>query len=180
METKTDEFDYSKRTSKTQKFDPRLVTHIVQLAEKGIPRKDLSNTYGVTCGTVGAWIAKHSTILSKRRIYTLSEKRSVVRAVNSGMSVRKAMVAYNISSKSSVLKWIKNISEENTEISISNPIEMPKNPTLKSENAEIIALRKALEEANMKNRALNTLIDVAEEQLKIDIRKKSGARQSSK
>jgi transposase len=57
---------------------------------------------------------------------------------------------------------------------------MPKNPTLKSENTEITALRKALEEANMKNRALNTLIDVAEEQLKIDIRKKSGARQSSK
>ena len=131
METKTAEFDYSRRTSKAQNFDRRLIEHIVQLAEKGIPRRDLSNTYGVTCGTVGAWIAKHSTILSKRGIYTLSEKRSVVRAVNSGMSVRKAMVAYNISSKSSVLKWIKNISEENTEISISNPIEMPKNPTLK-------------------------------------------------
>jgi hypothetical protein len=32
----------------------------------------------------------------------------------------------------------------------------------------------------LKLKALNTLIDVAEEQLKIDIRKKSGARQSSK
>ena len=42
------------------------------------------------------------------------------------------------------------------------------------------ALQKALEEAQMKIKALNTLIDVAEEQLKIDIRKKSGAKQSSK
>ena len=33
-------------------------------------------------------------------------------------------------------------------------------------------------EAELKIKALNTLIDVAEEQLKIDIRKKSGARQS--
>ena len=40
------------------------------------------------------------------------------------------------------------------------------------------ALQKALEEAELKIKALNTLIDVAEEQLKIDIRKKSGARQS--
>jgi hypothetical protein len=42
------------------------------------------------------------------------------------------------------------------------------------------ALQKALEEAELKIKALNTLIDVAEEQLKIDIRKKSGAKQSSK
>ena len=40
------------------------------------------------------------------------------------------------------------------------------------------ALQKALQEAELKIKALNTLIDVAEEQLKISIRKKSGAKQS--
>lgn len=40
------------------------------------------------------------------------------------------------------------------------------------------ALEKALQEAELKIKALNTLIDVAEDQLKIDIRKKSGAKQS--
>ena len=39
-------------------------------------------------------------------------------------------------------------------------------------------LERALQEAELKIKALNTLIDVAEEQLKIDIRKKSGAKQS--
>jgi transposase-like protein len=39
------------------------------------------------------------------------------------------------------------------------------------------ALEKALEAAKMKNIALNMLIDVAEEKLKISIRKKSGAKQ---
>ena len=39
-------------------------------------------------------------------------------------------------------------------------------------------MEKALKEAELKIKALNTLIDVAEEQLKIDIRKKSGAKQS--
>jgi hypothetical protein len=40
------------------------------------------------------------------------------------------------------------------------------------------ALKKALEEAQLKISALNTLIDVAEDQFKIKIRKKAGARQS--
>ena len=46
------------------------------------------------------------------------------------------------------------------------------------DHASKAALEKALQEAELKIKALNTLIDVAEEQLKIDIRKKSGARQS--
>jgi hypothetical protein len=39
------------------------------------------------------------------------------------------------------------------------------------------ALLKALEDAKMKNIAINMLIDVAEEKLKINIRKKPGAKQ---
>ena len=39
------------------------------------------------------------------------------------------------------------------------------------------ALEKALEDAKMKNIALDMLIDVAEEKLKISIRKKPGAKQ---
>jgi transposase-like protein len=39
------------------------------------------------------------------------------------------------------------------------------------------ALQKALEDAKMKNIAINMLIDVAEEKLKINIRKKPGAKQ---
>lgn len=47
-----------------------------------------------------------------------------------------------------------------------------------SKDLEKEALQKALQEAELKIKALNTLIDVAEEQLKIEIRKKSGAKQS--
>jgi hypothetical protein len=46
------------------------------------------------------------------------------------------------------------------------------------EDEEKKALRKALEEAELKIKALNTLIDVAEDQLKVQIRKKPGAKQS--
>jgi transposase len=42
---------------------------------------------------------------------------------------------------------------------------------------EVEVLQKALREANLKNELLNAMIDIAEEQLKIDIRKKSGTKQ---
>lgn len=42
---------------------------------------------------------------------------------------------------------------------------------------DINELQKALRQANLKNKLLNTMIDIAEEQLKIDIRKKSGTKQ---
>ena len=42
---------------------------------------------------------------------------------------------------------------------------------------QVKAMEKQLEDAQMKNIALNTLIDVAEEKLRINIRKKPGAKQ---
>ena len=42
---------------------------------------------------------------------------------------------------------------------------------------QVKALEKQLEDAQMKNVALETLIDVAEEELKIQIRKKAGPKQ---
>lgn len=48
------------------------------------------------------------------------------------------------------------------------------------QQSEEQALRKALEESNLKILALETMIDIAEEQLKINIRKKSGTKQSPK
>lgn len=48
---------------------------------------------------------------------------------------------------------------------------------LESLQKRVKKLEKQLEDAQMKNIALDTLIDVAEEQLKIPIRKKAGAKQ---
>ena len=47
---------------------------------------------------------------------------------------------------------------------------MTKNKISKSEAAETKALKKALENVKMQERALNTLIDIAEEKLNIKIR----------
>ena len=180
MEIKETEFIYSARSSKQQKFDKRLIAHIVELSEKGVPRRDLLSEYGMNSCTLTEWIKKYGSCESRPKTYTTAEKRSVVRAVESGMSVKQAQIAFNISYPSVIRGWIKKFKLENAELSICKPIEVAKKNTETSEELELKALKKALEEANLKIRALDTMIDIAEEQLKIDIRKKSGARQSSK
>ena len=179
METTETEFIYSERTNNQQCFDKRLIEHVVYLVEQGVPRRDVLAQYGMSKKTLNNWISKWATI-KKRREYSLSEKRSVVRAVESGMSIRQARIAFDIASDRSIREWIKGFKEENSELSSSNPLQVAKKITDRSGKTELEALQRALEEEILKNRALNTMIDIAEQQLKIDIRKKSGAKQSSK
>jgi transposase-like protein len=47
-------------------------------------------------------------------------------------------------------------------------------------SAELLALQKQLEAEKLRNKLLNTMIDIAEEELKIPIRKKYGTRQFKK
>ena len=180
METKETEFIYVDRTSNQQSFDRRLIEHIVCLAEQGVPRRDLVAQYGMSKGTLLRWLDRYGSNTKKRKDYSLSEKRSVVRAVESGMSIRQAQIAFGIASDRSIRDWIKGFKEENAELSSPNPLQVAKEITDRSEKTELDALQRALEEEILKNRAMNTMIDIAEQQLKIDIRKKSGAKQSSK
>lgn len=180
METKERGIIYSERTSKKQPFDKRLIEHVVGLLREGVPRREIVAKYGVTGGTLREWVRRHAPDLGKRRSFTNAEKRSVVRAIESGMSVKQAQIAFGISYPSVIRKWVKDFAGENAELRPEKPIAMAKKTAPASESAELRALRKALEEANLKIRALDTMIDIAEEQLKVDIRKKSGAKQSSK
>jgi transposase len=77
-------------------------------------------------------------------------------------------------------KWLKASVKEKAELAADDRFEMKgtstEQPGLPDPEKE--ALKKALEAAQLKISALNTLIDVAEDQFKIRIRKKAGARQS--
>ena len=177
METVETVSNLSVRTSNQQPFDKRLIAHIIGLVEEGVPRKVLVEQYGMTSRTLCDWLKKYGAS-EFRKDYSLAHKRSVVRAVEAGMSIKQAAVAYQVTSAKLIRKWITAFKEENVEISVSNPTDMANKKTNQSESAEIKALRKELEFANMKIKALDTMIDIAEDQLKVDIRKKSGAKQS--
>lgn len=180
METKETEFIYSERSNKQERFDKRLIEHIVRLAEQGIPRRELVKKYGMTSLSLTNWLRKYNSGALSKKKYTHGEKRSVIRALEGGMSIKQAQVAFNISSPSLIRFWIKRFKEENDDLSLIKAEEVAKKTVDPSDNAELKALKKALEEANLKISALDTMIDIAEEQLKVNIRKKSGARQSSK
>jgi hypothetical protein len=95
------------------------------------------------------------------------------------MTVRQAAVSYRVGT-SSVYDWLK---MENDDLSVTNTTDLLKKKPKGSSPAiplpdDVKALQEQLAYANLKIAALNTLIDVAEEQLKINIRKKPGAKQS--
>ncbi len=182
MSNKNEEIVYLKRKTSRSRYDSRLIMKIVKEIESGVPRKAIELKYGVGHESLRTWVQRYSSADYQppvRKVYTTSEKRSIVRAVEGGMSISEAVIVFGISYRSLIQHWMKKFKVENAEISISNPIEMPKKTTDTSA-AEIKALRQALSEANLKIKALDTLIDVAQENLKIDIRKKPGARQSAK
>ena len=105
-----------------------------------------------------------------------SEKRWVVREIQSGrMTIGQARERFELQSNNPVSllkKWIKQYSSD---IVLSLPVMTEKErQKLDSAHKRLRQLEKQLEDAQMKNIALETMIDIAEEQLKIVIRKKPG------
>lgn len=173
---------FLKRDNKKQVFDKRLVKKIVKDVESGVPRRDVINKYGMTKGTLSEWMNKYGSPAyhsSKRQVYSSSKKRTILRAIETGMSLREAQVSFGVKHVAMVRKWVRDAKQENYDLSTCNSISMAK-PSEKKESDEVKALKQALAEAQLKIQALDTMIDIAEEQLKINIRKKSDARQSSK
>ena len=102
---------------------------------------------------------------------------------NGSMTIREAMAAYHIQSDTTIKRWILSEKKQMNELVGSNPLALKKeqsserSPDQKPTD-ETEVLRQKLADAELKITALNTLIDVAEEQLKINIRKKPGAKRS--
>ncbi len=172
---------YALRKDKLSHFDKRLIFKIVEEVENGSPRKEVIRIYGMAASTLDVWMRKFSSPdyreHTKRRSYTNLQKRTIVTAIEQGrLSIKEAKTAYNVRDEKTIRDWLFQYKSEKVEICIDNNTSMgTKNPI--SRDVEQEALQKALREAELKIKALNTLIDVAEEQLKIDIRKKSGAKQ---
>src|SRR5476649_2781826 len=129
---------------------------------------------------ISKWMRDHSSEayqLKRGSHLTEAEKRSIVGQVEQGeLTAYAARKAHGISGDT-LNKWLRSSVKENAELAAYDPFEM-KGTSTGQPDPEKEALKKALEEAQLKISALNTLIDVAEGQFKIRIRKKAGARQS--
>ena len=111
--------------------------------------------------------------------FTIAFKRWLVREIRGGrMTTRQAVERFELNSKNPVVlikTWLQRYSRD---LEVSLPV-MTEKERIKLEALQkrINELEKQLENAQMKNIALETLIDVAEENLKVPIRKKAGAKQ---
>ena len=168
-------------------YDKRFIAEVLEQIHSGMPRQQACDKYIISPRTLRHWIENDRMGISSDNLYKkLSHqvKRSIVRAVESKrLSIKEAQMTYSIRSASTIRKWMRQFQQENAELAVVNDSEMKKKKPAKGSstdnNQDIKALQKALEDAQLKVAALNTLIDVAEEQLKINIRKKPGAKQSN-
>lgn len=110
---------------------------------------------------------------------SIATRRWLVREISSGrMSVGEAIERIELHSKNpeSLLRsWRKKYAPD---IPVTLPVMTEKEKQkLEAAHKRMKELERQLEEARMKNISLETMIDIAEEQLKITIRKKSGPKQ---
>ncbi len=110
---------------------------------------------------------------------SIATRRWLVREIESGrMSVGDAIERIELYSKdpeSLLRSWRKRYAPE---IPVTLPVMSEKErQKLDAAHRRMKELERQLEDAQMKNIALETMIDVAEERLRINIRKKSGPKQ---
>ena len=107
--------------------------------------------------------------------YPISFKRWISREIESGkLSIKEATEHFSLKS-STVYDWVSQYGlGKEVSLSIMTPEEKQEKALLEKRIKE---LEKALEYAKLKNIAVETMIDVAEEQFKISIRKKAGPKQ---
>ena len=128
--------------------------------------------------------------VKSRQRYADDFKRKVAHEYLSGrFSYAVAAEVYGLDNKGVVrefVKWYRNKSElrlpnehDDMAKSKSKPA-IPADPIAADLQKQIKELESALRWSNLKVEALETMIDIAEEQLHIDIRKKSGSQQLKK
>ena len=172
------------RHNKRCHFETNLRDEIVKSIESGTPRSVIAYQYGMSRAALCKWMRIHGSKEYQAKQLgthlTEVEKRTIVRQVEQGvLTPHAARKMYGLC-RNVLNKWLKTSLKENVELAAYDPFDMKNKPEGQPDlpDPEKESLKKALEDAQLKISALNTLIDVAEDQFKIKIRKKAGARQS--
>lgn len=102
--------------------------------------------------------------------------------LKNGLSKEQARKKYKIKGKSSILKWMRKfeLSGYQSLPDYFERMEKDENSDNAALKQRIRELERALEDAEMKSAIYAKMIDVAERDLKIDIRKKPSTKQSKK
>jgi transposase-like protein len=187
MSTNCDKNEAAGRRRRGGGYDKRFIKKIVLAIENGLPRSEAVREHGMSRSALSDWMREYGSQAyhsRKQGHLSLQQRRSIVRALEEGrMTVAEAKLANNLSWTPTIKKWLRDFQRENEELVASNKTLMAnkaenQQPDPDPGKAALEQALKKLQEAELKVKALNTMIDIAEEQFKISIRKKPGARQS--
>ena len=153
-----------------------------------MPVAEIARQFGIATSTLTQnWVKQvargKDRLLGGSKKLTDEFKLKVVRKVLSGgLNVQQAAEVFGIASPATVSKWMHEFSAD-AALGVSQQlIHTEGMGSRRKSNArsdgDTEALEKALKDAQLKIIALETMITLAEEQFKIDIRKKSGTKQS--
>ena len=122
---------------------------------------------------------KDSVIIKKRRSqrdYPLGFKLAVISQVEKGdMTYKQAQKAYGIQGRSTVLVWLR----KHGNLDWSKPGLLFMSKSKESPAQKIKRLEKELEDERLRNKILNTMIDISDQQYGTSIRKKYLSEQSN-
>ncbi|MBE8719732.1 COG3415 family protein [Sphingobacterium pedocola] len=166
----------------TPYYDKSVIKKSLLLLKKGYSKRQVCEKLNVSTQALSKWMKKYNIQDTCTPRYTkLSplQRRSIAFQILQGtLTISEANDVYNIRGHDTIAKWVRLLKKENVDISTLKADVVQEEDLSKPDDGELEALKAALSEAQLKITALNTLIDVAEEELNINIRKKSGARQS--
>lgn len=175
-----------RRRGSNGNYNQLFIKEVVAEVEQGKAMVDVCNEYKLSQGTLTYWLKHYSSKAyrqNRKKPFSSQVRRSILRSIKDGsMTIAEVQSAYNIRTKDTIKRWMALEKQENDDLSASNlsMVNKPnKNDTVPVQPTpeEVADLQQQLADARLKIAALNTLIDVAEEQLKINIRKKPGAKQ---
>ena len=176
MSSKRQKMPSSKRVDPNSQFEKKLVFQIVKQVEEGLSRNEACNKYGMAYSTLCGWMSRYgseSYQALKRPVLSNQLKGSIVRAIQEGrMTKDEAQLIYKVQ-KGTLSEWIQKKKQQDNELVGFNDNNMAATQI----NSLGTDLQNELAEARLKIKALETMIDIAEEQFKIAIRKKPGAKQ---
>lgn len=166
----------SKRNDPTSQFHKKVILQIVQEVEQGMSRKEACCQYGMAYCTLGEWMRKYGSEYyqaTKRISFSAYQRRSIIRSLREGrMTKQEAQLIHRVGKKT-LTTWLREAKREDSDLVSFNH----ENMAVKQISSAGIELQNELAGALLKIKALETMIDIAEEQFKIAIRKKSGAKQ---
>lgn len=145
------------------------------------PITDLVQKYGITRATLYNWrqqVKKKPNGRVFLKKYSEEIRLQIVKdIVTKGLTIQEAADRYSVSKKS-IKNWCLKYSCQLSSLDDQKIVAKKQEEKSRAEVDRIHQLEKALEEANLKIIGLETMINIAEADLKIDIRKKPGTKQS--